>query len=370
MAADQRTTEKKRILLLAESPYFGGITSHLLSILDAFRDSGRFEFVVATFPARRDDTTLIDAARERGVAVHVLAMASAWDWRVLRSLRRFAAEQRIDLIHTHNYRATLLCALAAPGPRVINTFHGMMVDPSSRLWFWQWAELIAMRRHRLTVACSEFLRDQLASQGLKPDHVRVVYNAYSPPDALTGSITRESLSIPNDRLIALFVGRLVSGKGVDTLIDATARQSGWTLVVAGDGPLRADLERQARDAKADVRFVGFTANVAGLYALADVVALPSRMEALPMTLIEAAAFGKPVVATRVGGIPEIVQDDVTGILVDYGDSAALGRALERLGAVEERDRMGAAAKAVWHERFSGERLREALGRVYDEALEG
>lgn len=368
MSHDADTTKPTRILLLAESPYFGGITTHLLSILDAFRDSTQYEFVVATFPPKRNDTTLIDEARKRGYAVRVFAMSCAWDLRVLRALRRFVVKQNIALIHTHNYRATLLCALAAPGPPVINTFHGMMVESSWRLRFWQWAELIVMRRHRLTIACSGYLRGQLVAQGLRPRQLRLVYNSCSPSAPDADAVTRASLGIDDECLVMLFVGRLAEGKGVETLIAAVGQRPGWALVVAGAGPLRKTLEEQARDSGGNVHFVGFAAEPEPLYRLADAVALASSMEALPTVLLEAAAYGKPVIASNVGGVPEIVEDGVTGILAPPGDVEAFGQALERLRDGAVRRAMGSAAKVVWRERFSKYHMAKALGEVYDEAL--
>lgn len=362
------TDTPTRILLLAESPYFGGITTHLLSILDAFRDSAQFEFLIATFPPKHKDTTLIDEARTRGVVVRVFAMSHTWDLRVLRALRRFVTKQNVALIHTHNYRATLLCALAAPGVPVINTFHGMMVESSWRLRFWQWLELIAMRRHRLTIACSEYLRRELLAQGLSPKQLRVVYNSCSPAAPDAEAVTRASLGVSEDSLVVLFVGRLVEGKGVETLIDAVTRRAGWALVVAGDGPLRNALERHARDLNAPVYFAGFVAQPEPLYRLADVVALVSQMEALPTVLLEAAAYGKPVIASRVGGVPEIIEDGVSGVLVDPGDVEALGDALEQLRDGGVRRALGNAARTVWSERFSKYHMAKALGLVYEEAL--
>jgi len=133
--------------------------------------------------------------------------------------------------------------------------------------------------------------------------------------------------------------------------------------------LRESLEAHAQALNADARFVGFVAEPAGLYRLADVVALVSEMEAFPTVLLEAAAYGKPVVASRVGGIPEIVADGVTGIVVAPGNVTAVGAALERLQDAGLREGMGVAAHTAWRERFSGAQMAAALARVYDEALD-
>jgi glycosyltransferase involved in cell wall biosynthesis len=358
-------TRQRTVLLLAESPYFGGITSHILSILKAFSKEDAFRFVVATLPGRRDDVTLIEAVEAMGHRVHVLPMSWPYDLRVVGALRRLVADEHIDLIHTHNYRATLVCARLTAEIPVINTCHGQKVAPSLRMLLWQWAELRAMRRHRLTVACSEHVRNWLTKRGLAPDKIRAVYNGYELPEG-EASLARDAFDIDEGKCVALFVGRLVEGKGVEALIRAVAGLTHWTALIAGDGPIRASLESEAAALGADVRFVGRVSEPGPYYGLADVVVLPSEMEALPMTLIEAAAHGVPAVATRVGGMTEVVRDGSSGILVEPGGSDALRAALARLEDNTIRAKMGRCAKETWRARFTLERMARKLVRVYED----
>ena len=359
-------TEQRTVLLLAESPYFGGITSYIISILKAFSTEDAFRFVVATLPGRRDDVTLIDQVEAMGHRVHVLPMAWPYDLRVVGALRRLVADENIDLVHTHNYRATLVCARLAKEVPIMNTCHGQKVAPSLRMLLWQWAELRAMRRHRLTVACSDHVRNWLIARGLAPDKIRAVYNGYELLES-EPTHTRSELDIDEGKRVALFIGRLVEGKGVDVLIRAVAGLTNWTAVVAGDGPLRASLESEVASLGADVRFVGRVAEPGPYYALADVVALPSEMEALPMTLIEAAAHGVPAVATQAGGMAEVVREGSSGILVPPGNNDALRAALARLEDDAIRAKMGHSAKEVWRKRFTLDRMARKLARVYEEA---
>ncbi|MDQ1256207.1 MAG: hypothetical protein QG656_803, partial [Candidatus Hydrogenedentes bacterium] len=140
-------------------------------------------------------------------------------------------------------------------------------------------------------------------------------------------------------------------------------------LIAGDGPLRAKLEEQARASGADVRFLGLQIEPGPFYTLADVVVLPSAMEALPMTLIEAAAYGKPVVASAVGGILEVVRDGETGFLTPPGDVPQLRRALERCKDPELRATLGRQAQTRWQTHFSLARFSEKLVAVYREVLD-
>lgn len=164
----------------------------------------------------------------------------------------------------------------------------------------------------------------------------------------------------------LSVGRLVPGKGMNVAIDACAR-AGRPLVIVGAGPERAALENQAAALQADVRFAGSVdqAELGAFYRDASVMVLASLSEGLPNVLIEAMAHGRPVVATPCGGIPDLIDDGVNGLLVPAGDSIALAEALGRLAAEPATAARLAAAGRATVEPFAWDRLQPRL----EEALE-
>lgn len=358
-----------RVLHLAESPYMGGITSHLVSVARAFQSRSDVEIVVAALPGRRSDSTLFDALRALDRPAHLVSMRSRFDPRAMRALRELVAAEKIDLVHTHNYRATLLCALARLPVPIVNTCHGMVTEDSWKLRLWQSLEVRAMQGHAATVAVSGFVREWLAARGLEKGRVRTVYNGYRP-DESDEAIARGELHIPDDALIVLFVGRMVPGKGVDLLLEAARGLPNLCVVVVGDGPLRANCEAIARAGRIDARFVGAQRNPAPYYRMAEVVALPSRMEALPMALIEGAAYGLPAIATRAGGIAEVVIDGTTGLLTDVGSVPQLRNAIERMTDSTLRMTCGAAARARWAECFSLDRMGDELADLYHATLAG
>lgn len=359
-----------RILLLADVPYMGGVTSHILSIAQAFREDAHFEFVLGSFPGRSGDDTLIETARAQGMDVHTFPMAWAFDARVLRPFRRFLEDKQIDLVHAHGYRATIICAFAAGRIPVITTFHGEAVAPTWRVRAWEWGRLRAARRHPITIACSDHVRRWLIARRFAPGAVRTIRNSVPKAAAAQGpsAPTRTSLGIPGDATVVLYIGRLAPGKGVETLLDLLAAEPGIIPVIVGDGPERRALESTEKSRQSGARFVGATSHTAPYYELADVVVLLSQMEALPMTLIEAAAHGKPVVATRVGGVPEVVRDGETGILVDHGDIPGIREALRRCTDRELRSSMGLRAEAVWRQHFSPQRMARELAETYGNIL--
>ncbi|NUM53658.1 MAG: glycosyltransferase family 4 protein [Candidatus Hydrogenedentes bacterium] len=354
-----------RVLHLAESPYFGGINAHICSVVRAFRDRPGVTISVATLPGVHADRWLFDVLGEK--YVYELPMASRFDFSVTKRLREYVAREEIDVVHTHNYRATLVASRAKLPIPVVNTSHGMVIDGGLKVRAYQWLELHAMRNLRATVAVSGFVNRWLVSRGVPREKLRTIHNGYEP-EPNSRDLDRRTLGIANDATVYLFVGRLAHGKGIREFIDALRGIDGAHAVIVGDGPLRGDSEAVAHAARVAAHFAGIQRDVTPYYRFADVVVLPSRMEALPMTLIEAAAHGKPVVASNVGGIPEVVADSETGLLVKTRDRAQLHDALRKLTNADLRARLGAAAYARWRERFTLNDMADALHSLYREAV--
>jgi glycosyltransferase involved in cell wall biosynthesis len=207
----------------------------------------------------------------------------------------------------------------------------------------------ALRRARHVFCPSAYLREVALGWGLDPGRVTVLPNpAPDVPDLPPRQELRAELALEG-RVLA-FAGRLGPQKAVGVALEAVARSPGVTLVVAGDGPERAGLERRTSELEIDerVRFLGSVPRetVLRLFAAADASVLPSAWENLPHTVVESLAVGCPVIATRVGGVPEVVRDGENGLLVRPGDVEALAAAIVRLfedGGL--RARLAAAAPA-------------------------
>jgi glycosyltransferase involved in cell wall biosynthesis len=333
----------------------------------------RVVHLTTSYPRHAEDfagrfvADLVADLRERGVKASVLApggyrdfglaygdglvrnvrrrpwLAPALALSMVRAVRR--AARNADLVHAHWLAGGAIAALARV-PFVV-TLHGSGTAG-------RFADLELARRHprlvrailqraRVVVCVSDALAEAVRACGARD--VRVIRNGVSLPPR-NG---REAKPAE-----VLFAGRLSAEKGIAELVAATA---GMNLVVAGDGPLR-HLVPSA---------LGFVphAELERLYARAAVVVLPSHREGLPLCVLEAMAHGRPVVATAVGGIPELVEDGVTGFLVAPGDVDGLRGALERLlGDPVLRRRMGRAARASVSERCSRDAVADATLLVY------
>ena len=211
---------------------------------------------------------------------------------------------------------------------------------------------LTVRRAAHLLCPSEFLRSIVVGWGVPADRVSVLPNPTPaiPPLGPRAEL-RASFGVDDGPLVA-FAGRLTPAKDLGVLIDAVERLPNVTLLLAGDGELRPQLERRA---SARVRFLGALERrrVLELFAAADVVALSSAWENFPHALVESLAAGTPVVATEVGGVPEIVRDGENGLLVPPGDPEALAAAIRRLIADPAlAARMGRRSREIVESRFS------------------
>lgn len=304
----------------------------------------------------------------------------ARDIRALLAIGRHLRHRRPDVVHTHMAKAGALGRLAAFGcgvPVTAHTFHGHVLEGyfSSRTTdaLVHLERALACHTDAL-VAVSAAVRDELLALGIgRPDQWHVIPLGLELA-ALhrTGSSKEQSraeLGLPTTGPVVAMVTRLVPVKDPDTFLRA-ARQVAEaipeaTFVVAGDGELRPALERQGGAMLGDrIRFLGWVHDVAPLYRASDVVLLSSRHEGTPAALIEAAAAGRPVVATDVGGVRDVVIEGVTGHLVRPADARSLALATQDVLRDPQRaEAMGAAGRRL-SERFSTDRLAADLRVLY------
>ena len=227
------------------------------------------------------------------------------------------------------------------------------------------------------IAVSEDLARELEEKGVDRSKIRVVYNGVGEEfRPLTKEASRQKLELPRTPFIVLFLGLLAPVKGVEVLLQAVEMLADPDLlcVLVGDGPLRAALQQQAcaKGLAGRVRFAGQRPReeIIDWLNAADLLALPSYAEGRPNVVLEAMACGRPVVASRVGGVPELVSDGVTGRLVAAGDSAELTAAIRDL--MSDSDRllaMGrAAGERVESSGWTWEAAAAATAEVYAELL--
>ena len=297
--------------------------------------------------------------------------------------RRYLAEQRVvrghlrrmkpDVLHTHGYRCDLLHGRPTRrlGIATVSTLHG-----SSRMGglshLFEWLQERALARFDGVVAVSEPLRQSLLARGVPEERLHLIPNAWVPPEEyLDREAARRELEVPKDRMIIGWIGRLIPIKGCDVFLESLAKLGpdtpDWHGVVVGDGPERAALQLQARSLgiEARVSFAGSVPEAARVVQALDLFVLSSRSEGTPMTILEVMGAGVPVVATAVGGVPDVVDAPLAGWLVPPEEPRTLAREITKaLRGEPQRALRAAAGQLRTYKLFGPEAWVDAHIRIY------
>jgi glycosyltransferase involved in cell wall biosynthesis len=326
-------------------------------------------------------TPFITAARAEGLEVAEVEERFRFDPGVVRALRREIDRMAPDVVQSHQVKSHFLVAVAGLGSeRPWVAFHHGYTTTDLKMRAYNQIDRFSLPRARQVVTVSQPFARQLESVGVRPARIRVLHNSVrvDRPDGVradpalcaAAARLRAQHGIADDAKVVAAVGRLSHEKAFPDLVAAVARlplaPPAW-LVIVGDGPERARVTAAAAShGIADrVLITGHQADVATYYALADVVAISSLSEGSPNVLLEAMAAGVPVVATAVGGIPEIVTHEESALLCAASDPRALAAAIERvLGDAALGERLVAGARRRVKADHTPEGRASALGAIY------
>lgn len=378
-----RTNPDERLsVLLAESGTSVGGTERVVWELATRLSPKRFAVTVWLSPASALDE-LAAALAERGVSVdRVPEVDSRWDWPGMSSTWVKLRRARPDVLHVHHVwpaadRYLAMLARAAGVPHLVVTEHIVGASHSAGQRALKRGEL--GRADAITAVCGAITETLVREYRVPPDRVRVVPNGADLPDeareAPLARAWRERLGASQMRPLWVVAGRLEEQKGHAVLLDALAevwkRGLDFSLAVAGEGSLRGPLEARAQQSGIGgrVRFLGQLDEVGPLLAAADAVVLPSLWEGLPLVLLEALVRSRPVVATAVGGVPEVVENGVHGALVAPNDAVGLADELERFHRKSDRAaRMGRAGGERVRAEYTWQAVVNGFEAVYDEVV--
>jgi L-malate glycosyltransferase len=341
----------------------------MLQLAEQLRE--RRHHVVPIGPAD-GDPWLATQFRAAGFEPETYTLRRPADPRCLAQIAGMLRRHRIDVVHSHDYFAAVYGGAAAwllRRPHVI-TMHGTRyyLSRARRRMTLRWSAT----RSRALVGVSAATADELAtSLRLPRSSVRVIYNGVPRSRGDAERIRRE-LHLGHDERLILAVGSLFPVKGHLVLIEALTALAGigeprWRAAIAGVGDQEEALRTAIRERGLTdrVHLLGFRQDVGDLLAAADVYAMPSLSEGSPLALMEAMFAGKAIVASRTGGIPELVAHDSEALLVQPGDAAALTAGLNALLAdAGLRDRLGTAAQRRAASSFTLERMTDEYERLY------
>jgi glycosyltransferase involved in cell wall biosynthesis len=322
-----------------------------------------------------DDAWRHDPVREHAVAhqvpVSVIPERHRYDQQIVERLRDLVEIRCPHIIETHHLKSHCLLALSGLWRRYIwVAFHHGYTQTDLKVRAYNHVDRWSLRRATHVVTTNEPFRRTLVARGVDPGRITVLHNGVREMAAAPSATAalRRALGLKDRDRVVLAVGRLSREKGQAHLIRAAARwRRDARLVIVGEGPDRPVLERLARKVGVgrSVIFAGATSDVAPFYALADVFALPSLSEGSPNALLEAMACGLPIVATAVGGVPEIAGHGRDALLGPPRDTAFLARDVDRLlGDPELAARLGAAARRTVSSRHTPELRAMTLSRLY------
>lgn len=361
-----------RVLHLHRIGGIGGSERHLLELLPALRARGADARFLGLDDTTAEPEPFYAVLADRDVPFEQLPCPRDLDPRLAWRVRAAVGAARPDVVHTHLVHADAygLAAVVGTATKLVSTKHN---DDRFRAGRLRHLERLATRRAARVVCITEALaRFNREEVGLPREKLRVVhYGLDAPPDPWGPPGGPE---LPPDAPVLVAVCRLVPQKGLDVAIEALPhvreRHPDARLVVLGEGPLRGELEAlaQARGVGDAVSLAGRVGDVAWWLRRADVVVHPARWEGFGLALLEAMLCARPVVASRVSSIPEIVLDGESGLLVAPDDPVALGAAVRLLLDDPARARSyGEAGLARAHAEFSVARMAERTLAVYDEA---
>jgi len=373
-------TDKLVILHIRTSSYGGGGPDKtILKSVQSYRHKG-FELNVAYL--RRSDrniTPILERAHAAGAKYHELPGQQFLDLRQLRAVRRLIKKLDVDILHCHDRKTNfygILLRRQCPGLVIVSTMHGWIIGPRIA-WILNLLDKCILRSYDSVIAVSQSIKRKTAQFGVR--NVKVIYNAIDTQEWHRDSSTNaESLDLPGEPTTFRvgYVGRLSWEKGPHLFVRTAAAvlevEPNVRFVLSGEGPRLNETHELVQKLGIDhaVAFIGFVfqEQLPALYRKLHVLLLTSLTEGLPNSLLEAGAMQVPVVATRVGGVEEIVQDGQSGILVEPGNIKGLAEAVIHLKRNPELAKnMGQHARGIIESRFDFERRMRLMEAFYHNA---
>lgn len=365
-----------RVLHLISSAGWYGAENVLVNLAAASRSLGCDAVAGVLRDERNPHVEVAEHAQARGVPAEIFPCSGRLDLGAMSALRRYLVRTKVDVLHTHGYKANFYAARHGATP-LVTTCHTGTEQPEQTisLRVYDSVNRFLLRRADRVVAVSPAIADSLLRQGVAPDRVATIVNGIDPDRFQVAR--RRWPGVPEGAKVVGIVGRLIREKGVFVLLQAAATIVAQVpevrFLFVGDGPERDALRQAAQRAGLGERVLlpGPQMDMPAVYASLDVLAQPSFSEGMPMTILEAMAAGLPLAATSVGAVPALLEPAGCGLLCPPGDAGALSSILLRiLQDAELAQRLGEAARAHLREHYSAESMARQYLVLYEHARRG
>lgn len=363
-------------------PAAGGMKNHLIDLV-RFTDRKQYQVEVAC-PHGHNLREELNALGVRVLPIPLKGSISPLsDWQTVFIIARHLKKNQVDILHAHSSKGALvgrLAALIARTPVVVFTAHNSIFyehwSPLKLKTMATVEKMLASGTQRI-IAVSKALKEEIFKyEGIPESKISIVYNGVDLNKVhLDGDKLRvcKNMGIPPLGQLVGVVARLAPQKGVTYFLKAAAllKNHQVNFVVIGDGPLRQHLEQEAISLGLENRvfFTGYRSDINKIMPVLDVLVLPSVTEGLPLIILEAMAARRPVVATKVGGVPEVITHGQTGLLVEAKDSHALADAIEQL--ISNKDMalyIGNSARKLVEQKFTLQQMADTTMNIYQELI--
>jgi glycosyltransferase involved in cell wall biosynthesis len=378
MNAGNPVSRKIRVLHFIESGGVYGAERVILNLSREMAASGHYEPVIGCIVQHSEEKVdLTEVAASWQIESHRIVIANSRMWWDLPRAAQRVRELQIDLIHCHGYKPGVFAAVIGKLARVktMATCHLWFIDDNAplRMRAMISIEKFLYRHYPAVVAVSEKIRDILLAVGARSDRVHVIQNGIALSDYESGPGNASAGGV----IRVLSVARLTQQKAQRDLVAAAAliRQTRRDIefLIVGEGELRQALQQQieAENLQDSVHLLGFRSDVRELLQQADVFALPSLDEGMPISLLEAVACKVPAIVTPVGDIPKLIVDGETGVVINMRDPAGLAKAILSLADdVALRRRFAENAWRRLRDLYSSTQMFQRYDAVYRMVLEG
>jgi glycosyltransferase involved in cell wall biosynthesis len=364
-----------KIFHLLSSSGFYGAERMIVTLTEALNRMGNPTTIGVFCNSHSPNTEIAAVAQARSQPVQLIPCEGRFDRAAVRALRAAIEKTSPDILHAHGYKADIYGYLASRGLNVtrISTCH-TWYDNDLKVYLYGVLDRAVLRRFNMTVGVSEQVAKRLRSAGVARDKIRIISNGIDVEAFAQAYPALRRGPGPNCRLVGL-VGRLAPEKGIQYFLQAATivirSHPNVEFVIVGDGPERLNLVATASKLgiQDKVRFLGKVDNMASVYASLDIVVSSSLKEGLPMTILEALAASRPVVATSVGAVPSVISHEQTGLLVPPSNADALACEIIRLLSDREFSEMlGRKGRQIVQERFSAEAMTTQYLKLYSEVI--